>query len=47
VQKLDANGRPEYVPGIQWWITQFQKLKVDAHIEGTVLVEDSKVIIRK
>jgi len=46
-RKLDTAGRPEYATGIQWWLTQFQKMKIDLQIQGTVWVEDSKVIIRK
>lgn len=43
----DDKGRPEYIDQVQWWINQFMSLKIDAHIEGTEVLEDSKVIVRK
>lgn len=45
--KLDAQGRPEYVDGVAWWITQFQRLKIDADIKGSEVLEDAKVIVRR
>lgn len=46
---MDAQGRPEYIPAVQWWIDQY--LRIADHkkfkIEHTVIFEDSKVIVRK
>jgi len=43
---VDAQGRPEYIDAIQYWINLFLS-KCDAEIDGTDVFEDSKVIIRK
>jgi hypothetical protein len=46
VLQFDDNGRPEYVEAVQWWINFFLA-KCDAEVDGVVISEDSKVIVRK
>lgn len=43
---FDAKGRPEYIDAIQYWINFFLS-KCDIHIDGTVVTEDAKVIVKK
>lgn len=43
---VDAQGRPEYVDAVQWWLNFFLS-KCDAHVDGTEVFEVSKIQIRK
>lgn len=43
---FDEKGNPEYIEAVQWWIDFFLK-NCDAHIDGTIVEEEAKVIIRK
>lgn len=43
---LDAQGNPEYIPAVDWWLKYFLK-NCDAAVEGTIVVEAPKIIIRK
>lgn len=43
---VDEKGNPEYIDAVQWWIDFFLK-NCDAHIDGTIVEEEAKVIIRK
>lgn len=43
---LDEKGKAEYVDAVQWWINFFMS-KCDAAIEGTEVLEYSKVIVKK
>lgn len=46
IPDVDDQGRPVYIDPVQWWINFFIA-KCDADIDGTVVFEDSKVIVRK
>lgn len=43
---VDANGDPEYVSQVQWWVDFFLK-NCDVDIRGTQVSERAKVIVRK
>jgi len=43
---LDAKGRPEHIQAVQFWVDFFMK-NCDAAIDGTIVLEDAKTIIRK
>lgn len=43
---FDDKKRPEYIDAVQWWI-DFFLANCNAEITGTVVTEDSKIVIRK
>lgn len=43
---VDANGNPEYIAAVQWWVDYFLK-NCDAAVDGTVVEEIAKVIVKK
>lgn len=43
---VDAQGRPEYIDAVQYWLNFFLS-KCDAHVDGTEVHEVSKIQIRK